>query len=218
MFVALSLPLFSLFLIRCDRSEFAGVSVPYLVDSSDRSTITPAQITSPCNRHCDCRSQVYKPVCDAATLTVFYSPCHAGCAQDLAQCACVQPATNATTRVTRGLCSIECGWFPVFILLYTVYLFIVANVFVPIQQAVLRFEPHHTKVAFYDFQKRAIRRANAGVRVVFIGRRLRHNDGLVRLRHVVRQAVSAVEGVRQWREELCSIRHRLDRLHCDTVR
>ena len=57
--------------IGCDTFHLYGAH------SKETEAITFNNLT--CNSHCDCSSTQYDPICSADGITVFFSPCQAGC-------------------------------------------------------------------------------------------------------------------------------------------
>ena len=57
--------------IGCDSFDIYGSR------SNQTETITFNNL--PCNSNCDCSTTQYDPICSADGITVFFSPCQAGC-------------------------------------------------------------------------------------------------------------------------------------------
>ncbi|KAL0851611.1 hypothetical protein ABMA28_007390 [Loxostege sticticalis] len=121
------------FVLTCDDYPFAGVTVRYnspAVPGADR-------LTASCNVGCSCADARYAPVCGADGV-VYYSGCHAGCAerthagsaQLFHRCACIAPngtlpsykidgASNSTLQyeAINSICSSDCPYLWLFVFL-----------------------------------------------------------------------------------------------------
>ncbi|PIK42944.1 putative solute carrier organic anion transporter family member 4A1 [Apostichopus japonicus] len=124
--------------IQCPGLRFAGVTVDY--SGTTNLELGESNITSACNFGCSCTDD-YDPVC-ASTNVMYYSACHAGCAQQddsgvttkYSECLCV-PGGDGSFGGTavEGKCYEECnslGWFAVlaFFMLFFAMASIVPNV------------------------------------------------------------------------------------------
>ncbi|XP_070181232.1 solute carrier organic anion transporter family member 4A1-like [Littorina saxatilis] len=81
-FTLLSLLLSPAFFAHCTRKPMAGVDRVYPLNSNLSSSDVSLHLTSDCNADCNCDTQGMEPVCYRGS-TVFFSPCHAGCASVL---------------------------------------------------------------------------------------------------------------------------------------
>ncbi|XP_049522374.1 solute carrier organic anion transporter family member 4A1-like [Dermacentor silvarum] len=105
----------------CPDPSFA-VNIPAILNNSD-----PYEF--PCNKHCNCHSSVYNPVCSVDG-TVFFSPCLAGCEARLAtgkarvytNCSCITQSvpenlpngTVINVQARRKKCNTGCTLLPYF--------------------------------------------------------------------------------------------------------
>lgn len=131
------------FFLTCPNLAFAGVTAPYrhqaMMDvgtvassearlSSDasfrRGGSQPFELDSECNSKCECGRRNYDPICGVDGI-MYYSPCHAGCAKELAMdnakvyldCECI--SMDNGTAMDRGfdaintMCDSNCRnvWF-----------------------------------------------------------------------------------------------------------
>lgn len=71
------------FFLGCPNPNLAGATIPY----SDAGLNESLKLIATCNANCSCENAIGpQMVCHAGT--TFYSPCHAGCSENLTQCAC----------------------------------------------------------------------------------------------------------------------------------
>ncbi|KAM3925835.1 solute carrier organic anion transporter family member 1C1-like [Leptodactylus fuscus] len=132
-FVAFLMSL-SIFLIGCENSEVAGITVSY--DGSRLETLGDNRLFSSCNADCSCSSQQWDPVCGANNIT-YLSACLAGCKSSTGSgrnmvyqnCSCIEamgiPSINSS--VTLGSCprSDTCGtMFLIYIIVQALISFI----------------------------------------------------------------------------------------------
>ncbi|KAH0946384.1 hypothetical protein HN011_007180 [Eciton burchellii] len=116
-----------LMFIGCPMDDFAG-----LVSHSDGlSKFEPT-----CEATCDCDRNKFSPICGADGRT-YFSACHAGCSNytiadgkvsSFYNCQCIgQNATmqeEAISTATIGYCELECSNFWVYMILFSVFVFI----------------------------------------------------------------------------------------------
>ncbi|XP_075131596.1 solute carrier organic anion transporter family member 1C1-like [Leptodactylus fuscus] len=134
-FVAFLMSL-SAFMIGCENSEVAGITVSY--DGSRLETLGDNRLFSSCNADCSCSSQQWDPVCGANNIT-YLSACLAGCKSSTGSgrnmvyqnCSCIEamgiPSINSS--VTLGSCprSDTCGrMFLIYVISQTFATFIFA--------------------------------------------------------------------------------------------
>jgi len=86
-----------IFLVPCGNQEFAGFNTPY-------PEANKIEFASNCYSNCSCQDKTFEPICGSDRIT-YYSPCHAGCDDNLNgvfnSCSCI---TNGSTA-TLGICS-----------------------------------------------------------------------------------------------------------------
>ncbi|XP_020278197.1 solute carrier organic anion transporter family member 3A1 isoform X2 [Pseudomyrmex gracilis] len=115
-----------LMFIGCPMDDFTG-----LVSHPDgRSSFEPI-----CEATCDCDRNKFSPICGADGRT-YFSACHAGCSNytvadgkvaSFYNCQCIgQNVTipEATSMATIGYCDLECSNFWVYMILFSVFVFI----------------------------------------------------------------------------------------------
>jgi len=135
-------------LMYCDDVPFSGIDYPSTFPKED----IPALVQQ-CNSGCDCGGK-FDPVCGSNEV-LYYSPCHAGCQQELsdlawnyADCACV---TNDTFSIIgdgfarKGRCAADDAckhWqlYP-FLFLFALVIFPMLSITAPAMQATLRCVP-----------------------------------------------------------------------------
>lgn len=116
-----------LMFIGCPMDDFAG-----LVSNSDG--ISSFEAT--CEAGCDCDRNKFSPICGADGKT-YFSACHAGCSNytiadgkvaSFYNCQCIGQnltiSTETTNTATIGYCELECSNFWVYMILFSVFVFI----------------------------------------------------------------------------------------------
>ncbi|XP_052049333.1 solute carrier organic anion transporter family member 6C1-like [Apodemus sylvaticus] len=121
-----SLLLFLLiFFVECETAKFAGIN-----DDYDRLGIL-GNLTAPCNEHCGCTTDEYRPVCGRDE-TQYFSACFAGCRafkslrneKTYYNCSCIKEGlTTADTDgqyidAVSGTCDTKCFTLPLFFAFY----------------------------------------------------------------------------------------------------
>ncbi|XP_022104541.1 solute carrier organic anion transporter family member 4A1-like [Acanthaster planci] len=146
-----SLLMIGAFLISCPNPNFAGVTVDY--DNNWLFHDQETNLTSACNVDCHC-ADMFEPVCGVDN-TMYYSPCHAGCAvasvhpsssvKSYHNCSCISvpdSVNNGDPVAVAGKCTSSCQWQPLFLgLLFLLEFFTILSV-VPATTATLRCVPH----------------------------------------------------------------------------
>nr|XP_020033365.1 solute carrier organic anion transporter family member 3A1 isoform X2 [Castor canadensis] len=91
----------SFLFLGCDTGPVAGVTVPYGNNSARGAALDPY---SPCNKHCECQTDSFTPVCGADGIT-YLSACFAGCnSTNLTGCACLTTVPPENATVVPGKC------------------------------------------------------------------------------------------------------------------
>ncbi|XP_063955020.1 solute carrier organic anion transporter family member 4A1-like [Lytechinus pictus] len=131
--------------MHCPQARIAGVTTAY----SNGSSLL--DLTSPCNQACSCSVDKFKPVCMEETGLSFFSPCHAGCSQDLgngtfAGCVCSPMASSGMLgTVHHGKCSTPCNLLPAFIVIMNIVLVAIFMGKVPLMNIVFRCVAEHER-------------------------------------------------------------------------
>lgn len=135
-------------LLYCDNGLFSGIDYPTAFQKEE----IPA-LSQMCNSGCACGGK-FDPVCGSNNV-LFYSPCHAGCQQqlhnstwDFADCSCVKNLTDLsslTGTARGGRCSSNEGCkerqlYP-FLFLFALVIFPMLSITAPAMQATLRSVP-----------------------------------------------------------------------------
>lgn len=157
----------SSFFLTCPNLAFAGVTAPYrhqsMMDdgkvassearlSSDafRGDTQAFELDSECNSKCDCGLRDYDPICGVDGV-MYYSPCHAGCAKELAMdnakvyldCECI--SIDNGTAMDRGydaintMCDSNCNNIWYFVALCFVCMMFTFLATMPALAATLRY-------------------------------------------------------------------------------
>ncbi|XP_076635849.1 organic anion transporting polypeptide 74D isoform X1 [Colletes latitarsis] len=115
-----------LMFIGCPMDDFAGL----VSHSNGLSSFEPT-----CEATCDCDRNKFSPICGADGKT-YFSACHAGCSNYTVvdgkvslfyNCQCIEAnltIPETTSTATIGYCALECSNFWVYMVLFSVFVFI----------------------------------------------------------------------------------------------
>ncbi|KAL9707124.1 hypothetical protein quinque_010642 [Culex quinquefasciatus] len=146
------------FFLSCPNLTFAGVTAPYFPQDNlrtpdARSTelfILPKTLDNACNSRCSCSKANYEPICGADGV-MYYSPCHAGCSEEVnvvgakvyRDCACIN-ATFGPSEPYRSydavntMCESRCNHLWIFVSLCFLVMFFTFLATMPALSATLR--------------------------------------------------------------------------------
>ncbi|XP_054268482.1 solute carrier organic anion transporter family member 74D-like [Macrosteles quadrilineatus] len=110
--------------IGCPMDDFAGLKIG--------EGFNAAKFEPPCKLDCNCNMVKFNPVCGSDRLT-YYSPCHAGChnytlskdssiVEQFTECSCMGSDEQVTERI--GVCESDCNNFTLYIVLFSVFVFV----------------------------------------------------------------------------------------------
>lgn len=146
------------FFFSCPNLTFAGVTSPYLPQTTFNSEARQSQLElqnvqynleSSCNSKCSCNRRNYDPVCGVDGV-MYYSPCHAGCSKEMSldnskvylHCDCINAANGTVDRgydAINTMCNTSCNNLWIFVgLCFFVMLFTFLAT-MPALSATLRF-------------------------------------------------------------------------------
>lgn len=139
------------FALSCPNLNFAGLTVPYR--SLAKKSLS---LEDSCNSGCGCSRSQFNPICGVDGLT-YYSPCHAGCNQELlmndvkvyADCSCIQPPAknstgfpstgeNITYEAINTTCTSTCSYLWLFVALAFCNMFVTFLCTMPALSSTLR--------------------------------------------------------------------------------
>lgn len=139
---AASVPLTFIFFFYCKKLDVAGWNVPYDENSSNRTSMNGLNFHSPCNENCNCRADLYEPVCDQ-DMKQYFSPCFAGCTtvnssseQIYSNCSCLL-SDNSTRTVSAASCHYGCTKLYYVLAVLFLCLMLMTCIFIPIQTVIL---------------------------------------------------------------------------------
>lgn len=157
--LCISLLMSATFWARCEKVQFAGITVPYSQSSvaftTTMTTTTKSSlplvinpVSADCNKNCHCSEEYFNPVCGSDDVQ-YFSACHAGCMtynktqKMYHNCACISPLNNtADHNATEGQCpNKSCIYLP---LALVVLFFLIISTFLaqtPIIAIILRCVP-----------------------------------------------------------------------------
>ncbi|XP_039434591.1 solute carrier organic anion transporter family member 4A1 isoform X1 [Culex pipiens pallens] len=146
------------FFLSCPNLTFAGVTAPYFPQDNlrtpdARSTelfVLPKTLDNACNSRCSCSKANYEPICGADGV-MYYSPCHAGCSEEVnvvgakvyRDCACIN-ATFGPSEPYRSydavntMCESRCNHLWIFVSLCFLVMFFTFLATMPALSATLR--------------------------------------------------------------------------------
>ncbi|XP_062706143.1 solute carrier organic anion transporter family member 4A1 isoform X2 [Aedes albopictus] len=146
------------FFLSCPNLTFAGVTASYFPRENLRTPdaratevfFLPKTLDSACNSKCTCSKMNYEPICGADGV-MYYSPCHAGCAQEVnlenakvyKDCACIN-ATFGSDEPYRSydavntMCESQCNHLWLFVALCFLVMFFTFLATMPALSATLR--------------------------------------------------------------------------------
>lgn len=146
------------FFLSCPNLTFAGVTAPYFPRKNLRTPdarateifFLPKTLDNACNSKCTCSKMNYEPICGADGV-MYYSPCHAGCAEEVnlenakvyKDCACIN-ATFGSNEPYRSydavntMCESQCNHLWIFVALCFLVMFFTFLATMPALSATLR--------------------------------------------------------------------------------
>lgn len=150
------------FLLYCDNPKIAGVN--YTLTGKRRTNVTKFDLSDGCNKGCfrPCAEYQYHPVCHKASGMSYFSPCFAGCTNELqpddvldtkvwSNCRCTQGNSPNGGTVVKGVCPTTCGKFKLFLFLLILIMFLSGMILPGTQQGYLRCVPHEQRVMGLTF-------------------------------------------------------------------
>ncbi|XP_058818487.1 solute carrier organic anion transporter family member 4A1 [Topomyia yanbarensis] len=146
------------FFLSCPNLIFAGVTAPYFplenlrtpVAHSTEFFVLPKTLDNACNSKCSCSKINYEPICGADEV-MYYSPCHAGCTEEVnlentkvyKDCACIN-ATFGQNEPYRSydavntMCESQCNHLWMFVVLCFLVMFFTFLATMPALSGTLR--------------------------------------------------------------------------------
>ncbi|KAG8177900.1 hypothetical protein JTE90_020180 [Oedothorax gibbosus] len=90
---------------RCEKQEMANFGM------GEHGLI----LEDSCNINCNCTTESFVPVCGSDNNTLYISPCHAGCEQQInktlfTHCSCIPESGDLENYATKGFCISEGCW------------------------------------------------------------------------------------------------------------
>ncbi|XP_055641042.1 solute carrier organic anion transporter family member 4A1 [Toxorhynchites rutilus septentrionalis] len=146
------------FFLSCPNLTFAGVTAPYFPLDNLRTPVAhstelfflPKTLDNACNSRCSCSKQNYEPICGADGV-MYYSPCHAGCSEEVnlanakayKDCACInstfgQNEPYRSYDAVNTMCESQCNHLWIFVSLCFLVMFFTFLATMPALSATLR--------------------------------------------------------------------------------
>lgn len=132
--------IFCLIFLGCQNVKMVGINVSYTkqqtdLSSSSSSSIDSYNLTSTCNKDCECSTNFIEPICGRNGLT-YFSPCFAGCSRfksnnitiyqqnkySYSSCSCITDENEINNNdyvpvAQSGICSSNCNTLAPFLIL-----------------------------------------------------------------------------------------------------
>uniref|UniRef100_A0AAG5DGR6 Solute carrier organic anion transporter family member n=2 Tax=Anopheles atroparvus TaxID=41427 RepID=A0AAG5DGR6_ANOAO len=152
------------FFLSCPNLTFAGVTVSYFPHENLNSPhahttesrdlyYLPKNLDNACNDRCACSRRNYEPICGADGV-MYYSPCHAGCGEEInlenakvyRDCTCINATFHSESPsalygsydAVNTMCQSQCGHLWMFVVLCFLVMFFTFLATMPALSATLR--------------------------------------------------------------------------------
>ncbi|XP_049279584.1 solute carrier organic anion transporter family member 4A1 [Anopheles funestus] len=153
------------FFLSCPNLTFAGVTAPYFPHENLDSPYAhsteprdlyylPKNLDNACNDRCACSRRNYEPICGADGI-MYYSPCHAGCSEEInlenakvyRDCTCINATFHGEMGPLYGggsydavntMCQSQCDHLWIFVVLCFLVMFFTFLATMPALSATLR--------------------------------------------------------------------------------
>ncbi|EDV20902.1 uncharacterized protein TRIADDRAFT_31000 [Trichoplax adhaerens] len=163
---------FAFIITRCPSTAIAGVNVSYFNDTSAKGTNHLAyNLSIECNLGCHCSTDNFKPVCDQRTGITYFSPCYAGCLSGndsiakeeiFYNCSCLSGwnlmnnSDAISQHVIMNYCPKPCNALIPFLILGTLFAFLVFCTLIPSFQIIFRCVPESQRSLALAIEKAII--------------------------------------------------------------
>ncbi|XP_064596703.1 solute carrier organic anion transporter family member 4C1-like [Liolophura sinensis] len=126
----------------CRKFQFTGQRESATVRSHTAPSVP--DLSSSCNVDCHCSQESYLPVCGPNGVQ-YFSPCHAGCSENVGEnyhsCSCINSTSSVNQTAVNGVCETNCPMLYFFLPMFFIVMLLTFVAATPLTISTLRCVP-----------------------------------------------------------------------------